>query len=166
MARTYGLEAFPAPDQIEGFWSWDKMHAPRPITPLSSATIVPTLGEGFTKAQAEYDSPVVTEHKMVNSYFYVAFKPHDDAGVIADRLSRYRETLNDKVPGVGKRWQFEWKPELIKLVEDNKRADWTLLDDGALLERFDWFVDHMRYQWYVHGHINFCLVAAANFCDF
>ena len=166
MARTYGLEAFPAPDQIEGFWNWDKMHAPRPITPLSSATIVPTLGEGFTRAQAEYDSPVVTEHKMVNSYFYVAFKPHDDAGVIADRLSRYRETLNDKVPGVGKRWEFEWKPELIKLVEDNKRADWTLLDDGALLERFDWFVDHMRYQWYVHGHINFCLVAAANFCDF
>ena len=104
MSTTIGVEAFPSPDKVNGFWSWDKMHAPRPITPLSSEIIVPTLSEGFTKAQAEYDCPVVVENWMVNYYFYVAFKPHDDEGVIADRLSRYRETLLEKVPSVGPRW--------------------------------------------------------------
>ena len=166
MAAKIGLEAFPGPDQIEGFWNWDKMHAPRPITPLSGEVIVPTLTEGFTKAQAEYDSPVVVDNRMINYYFYMTFKPHADASVIADRLSRYRETLGDKVPFVGPRWENEWKPPLIELVELNKRADWTKLDDAALLDKWDWFVDHMRHQWYVHGHINFALLAAANFCDF
>ena len=166
MAAKIGLEAFPGPDQIEGFWNWDKMHAPRPITPLSGEVIVPTLTEGFTRAQAEYDSPVVVDNRMINYYFYMTFKPHADASVIADRLSRYRETLGDKVPFVGPRWENEWKPPLIELVELNKRADWTKLDDAALLDKWDWFVDHMRHQWYVHGHINFALLAAANFCDF
>jgi hypothetical protein len=25
---------FPTPDEIEGFWAFDKMHAPRPLTKL------------------------------------------------------------------------------------------------------------------------------------
>jgi pyruvate,water dikinase len=166
MSKTIGVEAFPGPDEIAGFWNWDKMHAPRPITPLSSEIIVPTLSEGFTKAQAEYDSPVVVDNKVVNYYFYVAFKPHDDGAVIADRLTRYRGTLAEKVPFVGPRWENEWKPPLIELVEQNKRADWTTLSESDLMAKWDWFVDHMRHQWYVHGHINFALLAAANFCDF
>ena len=48
---------FPGPDEIEGFWNLDKMHAPRPVTPLSFDLVVRTLAEGFTKAQAEYDCP-------------------------------------------------------------------------------------------------------------
>ncbi len=166
MSTTISVDAFPGPDEVEGFWSWDKMHAPRPITPLSSELIPTTLSAGFTSAQAEYDCPVVVQHWIVNYYYYVAFKPHDDAGVIADRLSRYRETLDDKVPFVGPRWENEWKPGLIKLIEENKRADWTKLGDEELLSKFDWFINHMQYQWYVHGHINFAILGAASFCDF
>ena len=166
MTKTFGPEAFPGPDQIEGFWSWDKMHAPRPISPLSQETIIPALSVGFTTAQAEYDSPVVVEHKLVNYYYYASFHPHADEAVIADRLTRYLETLKGKAATVGPRWETEWKPPLIDKVEENKRADWTILSDGELLEKWDWFCDHMAHQWYVHGHINFALLAAAAYCDF
>ena len=63
---------FPEPDEIEGFWNLDKMHAPRPITPLSFDLIVHTLSEGFTKAQAEYDCPIMVTNKEVNHYMYAA----------------------------------------------------------------------------------------------
>ena len=62
---------FPAPDEIEGYWALDKMHAPRPITPLSFDLVVRPLTEGFTKAQAEYDCPIMVSTKEVNHYFYV-----------------------------------------------------------------------------------------------
>ena len=166
MTKTIGPEAFPGPDEIEGFWSWDKMHAPRPISPLSQESIIPALSWGFTTAQAEYDSPVVVDHKLVNYYYYASFHPHEDEGVIADRLTRYLETLKDKAPTVGPRWEEEWKPPLIEKVEENKRADWTALSDTELIEKWDWFCSHMAHQWYVHGHINFALLAAAAFCDF
>lgn len=166
MTKTYGPEAFPTPDQIDGFWSFDKMHAPRPVTPLSSELIIPGLSWGFTTAQVEYDSPLVVDHKIVNYYYYAQFAPHRDETVVADRLSRYETTLWDKVPTVGPRWETEWKPGLIELVEKNKRADWSKLSDDELLAKLQWFMDHMGHQWYIHGHINFALLAASTFCDF
>ncbi len=166
MTTTYGPEAFPAPGQIEGFWSFDKMHAPRPVTPLSGQLIIPGLSRGFTKAQAEYDSPVVVDDRMVNFYYYARFYAHEDENVVKDRLTRYETTLWEKVPTVGPRWENEWKPGLIELVEKNKRADWMVLSDDELLTQLQWFIDHMEFQWYVHGHINFALLAASSFCDF
>jgi rifampicin phosphotransferase len=163
---TYGPEAFPAADQIEGFWSFDKMHAPRPITPLSGELIIPGLSWGFTTAQAEYDSPVVVDHKLVNYYYYARFYAHEDEAVVADRLTRYETTLWAKAPTVGPRWETEWKPALIEHVERNKRADWSTLSDAELLTQLQWFIDHMAHQWYVHGHINFALLAASSFVDF
>ena len=78
------IDVFPGPDEIEGFWALDKMHAPRPVTPLSFDLVVRTLAEGFTKAQAEYDCPIMVSTKEVNHYFYVAFHPIPDEAEIAD----------------------------------------------------------------------------------
>ena len=96
---------FPGPDEIEGFWALDKMHAPRP---MHSAVVRPrdghTLAEGFTKAQAEYDCPIMVTIKEINHYFYMAFHPHPDEAVRSqDRMTRYHDKLAEKVPGVGKR---------------------------------------------------------------
>ena len=164
--ETTWPQPFPGPDEVDGFWSFDKMHAPRPISPLSQRVILPTLSTGFTKAQAEYDSPIVVLDRVFNYYYFASFRPHADEAVIADRMTRYKETLAEKFPSVGPRWEHEWKPPLVELVEKNKRADWTALSDAELAAQFDWFVDHMAHQWYVHGHINFALLAAATFCDF
>jgi hypothetical protein len=166
MSTTYGPEGFPTPDQIDGSWNFDKIHAPRPITPLSGEIIIPAMSWGFTTAQAEYESPFVLLDRMVNFYYYASMRPHDDEHVLADRLTRYRQTLMEKAPMVGPRWEHEWKPALIDQVERNKRADWTALADNELLPQLAWFINHMRHQWYVHGHINFALLAASMFCDF
>ena len=68
-ATTSDEVVFPGPDEIEGFWALDKMHAPRPVTPLSFDLIVRTLSEGFTKAQAEYDCPMMASSREINHYF-------------------------------------------------------------------------------------------------
>ena len=68
------------------------MHAPRPITPLSFDLVVHTLAEGFTKAQAEYDCPIMVTAKEINHYFYVAFHPiPDEAEIAAPACSTYHE---------------------------------------------------------------------------
>ena len=112
---------FPTPDEIEGFWPWDKMHAPRPIHPLSQDLVMATLAIGFTRAQAEYDCPIVAECRAINHYFYNNFHPHDDPAVVADRMSRYRDTLDAKVPLVGKRWIAEWFP-MIRTRNEAERG--------------------------------------------
>ncbi len=156
---------FPGPDEIEGFWNLDKMHAPRPVTPLSFDLVVRTLAEGFTKAQAEYDCPIMVSTKEVNHYFYVAFHPIPDEAEIADRMTRYHGKLAEKVPGVGKTWDEVWKPEVIASNVALKTADYSALSDGELVTKLDELTDEMRHQWWIHGHINFVLLSSSAFCD-
>jgi pyruvate,water dikinase len=156
---------FPGPDEIEGFWAFDKMHAPRPLHPLSQDCVMTTLSIGFTDAQGEYDCPVVATSKAINHYFYMSFAPHPDEAVLADRMSRYLDTLDAKVPLVGKRWIDEWLPMIRDRNLAERDADYSGLSDAELLAKFDDMTEWMTQMWYVHGHINFALVSGAALSD-
>src|ERR671919_1842030 len=80
---------FPAPDEIEGFWNLDKMHAPRPLTPLSFDLVLHPLAEGFTKSHEDYDCPIMTATKEINHYVYFSFHPLPDEGEVARRMVHY-----------------------------------------------------------------------------
>lgn len=156
---------FPGPDEIDGFWSLDKMHAPRPVSPLSFDLVVQTLAEGFTKAQAEYDCPIMVSAREINHYFYVAFHPIPDEAEIADRMTRYHDKLAAQVPSIGKTWEERWKPEVIATNVPLKTADHSALSDAELIAKLDELTDQMRHQWWIHGHINFVLLSSSAFCD-
>jgi pyruvate,water dikinase len=164
MAITAGIEDFPGPDEVEGFWAFDN-HMTAPMTPLSQGAICETIAAGFTKAQAEYDCPMVVDAMFPNGFFYASFHPHEDEAVLADRMSRYLETVDSLTPGVGARWQEEWKPEVMATNLPLRTRDWSTLNDRDLAEQLDWFVEQMLHQWYIHGHINFCLIPTAAFVD-
>jgi phosphohistidine swiveling domain-containing protein len=165
MTDTAEQVKFPGPDEIEGFWAFDKMHAPRPLHPLSQDLVMSTLAVGFTKAQAEYDCPVVASNQAINHYFYMAFHPHPDEAVVEDRMSRYLDTIDQKVPLVGKRWTNEWLPLIRDRNEAERDADYSGLSNAELLAKFDDMTDWMTEMWYIHGHINFALVSGARLSD-
>jgi phosphohistidine swiveling domain-containing protein len=156
---------FPEPDEVEGFWAFDKMHAPRPLSPLSQDLVMTTIARGFTRAQAEYDCPVVAASKAFNHYFYVSFGPHPDEAVLEDRMSRYLDTLAEKLPLVGERWVNEWLPMVRERNEAERDADYSGMSDEGLLAKLHEMTDWMEEQWYVHGHINFALLSGAALSD-
>ena len=156
---------FPEPDEIEGFWAFDKMHSPRPLTPLSQDLVMTTLSQGFTRAQVEYDCPVVASSQAINHYFFMSFHPHPEQAVIEDRMTRYLDTLQSKVPVVGKRWTNEWLPLVRDRNEAERDADYSSLSDVELVSKLDEMTDWMREMWYVHGHINFALLSGAALSD-
>ncbi len=165
MSMDVSVEAFPGPDEIEGFWAFDKMHAPRPITPLSEDLVTQPLAEGFTTAQALYDSPIAVTNRHVNYYLYASFHPLADEAELTDRLTRYRQTLADKVPDVGRRWDEEWKPAISAKNLAEQKVDYATLDDEAVLAKLADMKAHMTFMWHVHGHINFVLISSAAFSD-
>ena len=165
MTTTTDDVVFPTPDEIDGFWALDKMHAPRPITPLSFDLIVHTLSEGFTKAQAEYDCPIMVSTREINHFFYVSFHPIPDEAEIARRMVHYHEKLAAKVPSIGKTWEEEWKPDVIAKNVPLKTTDWSALSDDELIAKLDELTQWMRDQWWIHGHVNFVLLSSSAFCD-
>lgn len=49
---------FPLPEDLEGYWTFDQVHAPRPLAPLSQEVILGALTEGFTSALNEVGYPL------------------------------------------------------------------------------------------------------------
>ena len=123
------------------------------------------MAEGFTKAQAEYDCPIMVRPRRSTTTSTRSFHPIPDEAEIADRLTRYHGKLAAMVPGIGKRWEEEWKPEVIARNLPLKTADWSGLSDAELVAKLDELTEYMRYQWWIHGHINFVLLSSSAFCD-
>jgi rifampicin phosphotransferase len=157
---------FPTPDEIEGFWAFDKMHAPRPLHPLSQDLVMATISRGFTRAQAEYDCPIVASSQAINHYFYMAFHPHPDEDEVADRMGRYLGTVEKTVPLVGKRWANDWLPMIRGRNEAERDLDYSQLSDAQLFAKYLDMTKWMEEMWYIHGHINFALISGAALSDF
>ena len=157
---------FPTAEELgPGVWALDKMHAPRPVTPLSFDLVAFPLAEAFTEAQAEYDAPRMVTVKEINHYMYVNFHLVPDEAVLADRAPRYEATLAEKVPKIGARWEEEWKPAVKAANEAAKTADFSGMTDRELVATVDEFAQRLRHQWWIHGNINFVLLSGAAFCD-
>ncbi len=156
---------FPTADEIEGFWAFDKMHAPRPLHPLSQDLVMATLSRGFTRAQAEYDCPIAASSRAVNHYFYMAFHPVAD-DELADRMTRYEANVDRLVPTVGKRWTDEWLPLIKGRNEAERDRDYSAMSDEELFARYHEMTRWMEQMWYIHGHINFALISGAALSDF
>lgn len=157
---------FPAAEDVPGFFIFDKMHAPRPIHPLSSDLVVAKLATGFTEAQAEYDCPVVTGAITANHYFYLGFNPHADPQVIEDRMTRYPGFIEKTVPLVGKRWSQEWLPMIRQRNEAERDRDYDTMSDEEVFARYFDMCRWMEELWYIHGHINFALISGTALSDF
>jgi rifampicin phosphotransferase len=157
---------FPTAEEIPGFWAFDKMHAPRPLHPLSQDLVMSTLSIGFSRAQAEYDCPIVASSKAVNNYFYMAFHPHPDEAEVAERMTRYLGMVDKTVPLVGKRWAAEWLPHIRSRNEAERDVDYSAMSDEALFARYHEMTRWMEEMWYIHGHINFALISGAALSDF
>jgi pyruvate,water dikinase len=80
-------------------------------------------------------------------------------------MVHYHEKLAEKVPTVGKTWEEEWKPAVSAKNLALKTEDWSKLSDDELVAKLDELTEYMRYQWWIHGHVNFVLLSSSAFCD-
>ncbi|MDH4145157.1 MAG: hypothetical protein OEY23_08310, partial [Acidimicrobiia bacterium] len=124
---------FPDPDEVDGFWNWDKMHAPRPLSPLAQDVVVGPLVSGFTAAMAEFDSPLEMHRFFVHHYYFSSTRPLADPAERAARAERYGATLDRELARIGPRWENEWKPWLIAHAHAERQRDPSTLDDDALV---------------------------------
>src|SRR5437667_42419 len=68
---------FPIPTDVDGFWQFDRVHAPRPLTPLSQDLLLPAFGDGMTAALQEMAYPHRFAMRAVNNFAYLGLMPTD-----------------------------------------------------------------------------------------
>ena len=163
--RSLGVGAFPADDELDGFWAQDRIHAPRPMSPMAFEMITDTMAIGFTRAHAEYGAPLDMFTRPVNRYLFSSMRPPTDPDELDRRRRRYVE-LPRRLDEVGPLWENQWKPWLIERVLADRQADYRNLSNEEFIAELDRQREHMIDQWTIHGKINFGVVAGARFSDF
>ena len=160
---------FPIAPEFEGFfWQWDKLHAPRPLTPLEHELLLETTGAGFTKAITELGSTIQAVCRLINYYQYLTGVPLEDLGgeTPEARHARYEKNVAELLPKVGEKWEKEWFPSILPALEKGRKADYTKLSDADLLRALDEMREDVLYRWYIHGLILYSFVTANVFADF
>jgi pyruvate,water dikinase len=164
---TSKYEGFPGPDEIDGTWDWDKIHAPRPLTPLAGDTVVMAMGEGFTKAQNDFGSPLALKCRMVNYYFYATFAPKEVAAPRGEAdVARYVEELEHLAARTGERWVNEWEPALQPILHKARTDNYGAMTDAQLAQELETQLQNLVFYWTIHGWINLSLVPATALVEF
>ena len=160
-------DGFPGQGEIEGYWDWDKIHAPRPLTPLAGDAIVMSMAEGFTIAQHAFGSPLALRCRMVNNYLYATFCPDESFPVQSDQdVERYVQELVRIAARTGERWVNEWEPSLLPILHRARTADFLAMGDDELAEELEAQFKNVIYYWTIHGWINLSLVPATALMEF
>ncbi|MBV9580712.1 MAG: hypothetical protein JO057_19195, partial [Chloroflexi bacterium] len=158
--------AFPTPGEIQGYWDWDKIHAPRPLTPLAGDAVVMGMSEGFTIAQHGFGSPLALRCRMVNNYLYASFTPDPDFTPPTTDLAEYTQSLETIAFRTGERWTNEWEPSLIPILHTLRTTDFDAMSDAELRDALEEQLKNHVYMWEIHGWINLSLIPATALTEF
>ena len=157
---------FPIPPDIEGFWSWEKGHFPRPATPLTQEILYKALTDGFSRAM-EAGPVLLAPNVAINYYGFLHLRPFDlGAETMEERSARYQKILGEVLPRMGHLWTQEWLPTILPSLAKGRTADYTTLSTEELLHTLDEMLQDFRERWTLHGYINFVVIAASWFVDF
>src|SRR3954471_21853844 len=157
---------FPIPADLEGFWQWDQLHCPRPLTHLEHELLLASTGYGFSKAIAEMGSGIKAVTKSINGYNYLSGVPIDIGGEDPQaRAARYTKAVDQLLPVLGQRWEKEWLPKIIADVTRRMQQDYASMSDADLLQTFEDMYEEVKERWYIHGLLLYGFFAAGQFAD-
>jgi rifampicin phosphotransferase len=158
---------FPVSPDIEGFWQWDKMHCPRPQTPLTEEAFLSAISEGFSKAMDEWACPVGIQYRLINYYGFLSTPPFDLGNEsMEERVARHQQIMDEVLPRLGELWEQEWLPSILPGIEKARATDYAALTDEGLFEVLEEMGRAFVGRYVVHGRINFVTMSASQFADF
>ena len=164
---TAGQNDFPIPPDIEGFWLWDKLHCPRPLTPLEHELLLQSTGTGFSKAIGDLGSSLVAVTRSINYYNYLHGTDRDIGTEDREaRKARYERNVQELMPRLGHLWENQWLPDMLPKLERARNTDYTALSDADLLARFEEMAAEVLDRWVVHGMLLYSFHAAGIFADY
>ncbi len=158
---------FPIPTDLNGFWQFDRVHAPRPLTPLSQDVLLPAFGAGMTAALQETAYPHGFAMRAINNYAYLGFVPWQVHGeALEQQMVQHRRALALIIPQLADLWERVWLPSILPGLERLRTFDYAALTDSALLDALAELRVELAARWRVHGRILPVYLAASDFEDF
>ncbi len=155
--------SWPNPSMEALFWSWDQVHFPHPLTPLTATAEVPAFAEGSTRGFRALAMPLDIRCLVVNGYCYMtnAFD-EEPAGFPPPWWPAVEQEFERRLPVLTQTWEREFLPEVQAINQRLRDFDYA----GATLEELFAFMDEARRQrvhaWDLHMQVVIPVMGAAS----
>jgi pyruvate,water dikinase len=155
------------PADIEGFWQFDRVHAPRPLTPLSQDVLLPAFGEGMTAGLEEVGYPHGLVMRAVNNFAYLGIVVSRERGeALQQQLAAHQRAVASLIPQLADLWRRDWLPSILPGLERLRTFDFGSLSDATLIGELADLRVELASRWRIHGRILPIYLAVSDFEDF
>ena len=141
-------------------WTFERMHAPEPLTLADALAFQCAFDHGITTAARAYGVPMRAQTRRINTYLYLTFVPTTWPPGADDRLEQ-------AIGRLGELWDDEYLPEIKRHLQHWEAFDPPNATLPQLIDALDDSVERTRRLYEIHFLIWFPFMAAiSQFDDF
>jgi pyruvate,water dikinase len=120
------------------FWTWDQMHQPHPLTPLTATFETVAFAEGSTAGFRAIAIPATFRPFIVNGYAYSSMQFGEESIEFPPPWwPNVEQEFMRRLPGLTQTWQQEYLPEVQAINDRLRNFDYA----GAAPEELFTFID-------------------------
>jgi phosphohistidine swiveling domain-containing protein len=143
------------------FWTFDRMHWPTPITPMTGQYLEYMYADGFNRAAQAYELPSRVFTRRINTYHYRAVAPllqSDEE--LAAQGQRAEYSLAEAMQQLGENWRQHYLPEIKQHLTYWEAFDLGMSALPDLLSHLDETITRIRRVYAIHFLVYFPFVLA------
>jgi pyruvate,water dikinase len=154
---------WPDPSYEAQFWTWDQMHQPHPLTPLTATYEVPAFAEGSSRGFRALRMPMELHTCVVNTYAYQSIQfTAETTGFPPPWWGDVEQEFASRLPGLHKAWQDTWLPEVTSINDRLRTFDYAHAPDAGLLAFIDEAHEMRKRAWDTHMQVVMPVMGAAS----
>jgi pyruvate,water dikinase len=143
------------PEDARLFWMYERVHCPRPLTPLSHDLVQFVYQNGIGAAAEDLEFPIRARSRAINTYVYMAIYPVTPPEEMEAQGKRAEAKLGASMARVADLWRDEWFPEIRRHVQFWEQFNLPGASMDELLAHLDESIERTKRLWQIHFNIVF-----------
>jgi phosphohistidine swiveling domain-containing protein len=145
------------------FWTWDQVHFPHPVTPLTATFEAPCFSEGASRGFQAVAIPLNYQTLPINGYLYISFELLKEATEFPPPWWPDVEAeFMRRLPTLTQTWENEYLPEVQAANQRLRDADYAAMSTSDLIGFIDETQRIRKRMWDVHMQAVIPVMGAAS----
>jgi pyruvate,water dikinase len=154
---------WPDPALAERFWTWDQMHQPHPLTPMTATLEGPCSAEGFTRGFQAVKVPAVFTPLVINGYEYRNMEFLEPADSFPPPWwPDVEQEFIARLPVLTQTWENDYLPQVQAFNTQLREFDYAGGSIDALLAFLEEARQGRIHMWDLHMQAVMPVMGAAN----
>jgi pyruvate,water dikinase len=155
--------AWPEPSMQEAYWTWDQVHFPHPVTPMTATFEAVCFSEGASRGFQAIAIPINYRTLAVNGYLYISMELLKEANEFPPPWwPEVEAEFFRRLPVLTQTWEGEYLPEVQAANARLRDAGYGAMSAADLIAFIEETHETRKRMWDVHMQAVIPVMGAAS----